>query len=169
MTQITIKKDRASENRLPVFTDIASKMDAVRERAFELFEGRGSTWGSELDDWFAAERDIFGSPAAELKETAGEYQMEVSLPGFAAKEVEVNATPNEVIVHAVTEKRNAGVDETVVWSELGTNDVYRRFAFPEGIDTEKMVAELDNGRLRVKAPKAKRAMKESKNIPVTAA
>jgi hypothetical protein len=36
-----------------------SSLDAVRERAFQLYEGRGSEHGHDLQDWLAAEFQIF--------------------------------------------------------------------------------------------------------------
>jgi hypothetical protein len=32
--------------------------DAVARRAYDLFLGRGSEHGHDLDDWFAAEREL---------------------------------------------------------------------------------------------------------------
>ena len=36
-----------------------SSLDAVRERAFQLYEERGSMHGHDLQDWLAAEFQIF--------------------------------------------------------------------------------------------------------------
>lgn len=169
MTQIAISKDLGSLKTLPVFNEVAKRMDQVRQRAFDMFTERGGEFGHEMEDWLAAEHDVLGWPAAELKERNGTFEMEISLPGFAPKEVEVTATPSEVIVHAATAERTTGEDEKVVWTEFGANDVYRRFAFPDGIDADKTMAELDNGLLRVKAPKSKAAPSEARKILVTPA
>jgi hypothetical protein len=32
--------------------------DAVRKRAYEIYQSRGSTHGADLDDWLEAERQI---------------------------------------------------------------------------------------------------------------
>ena len=32
--------------------------DEIRRRAFEIYERRGGSHGSDMDDWFAAEREI---------------------------------------------------------------------------------------------------------------
>ncbi|MBV6520379.1 MAG: hypothetical protein MNPFHGCM_00485 [Gemmatimonadaceae bacterium] len=153
MTKVTITKNTESTTALPVFDELARRMDVVRQRAFELFKGRGGGLGRDLDDWVAAEREVLGWPAAALKERDGTYEMEIALPGFTPGEVEVTASPNEVIVHAATKTRKKHESENVLWTEFGSNDVYRRFGFPDGIDTAGVTADFDGGLLRVKAPK----------------
>ncbi len=41
----------------PSVSDVESK---VRQRAYELYEGRGRTPGFDQEDWFQAEREIVG-------------------------------------------------------------------------------------------------------------
>lgn len=154
MTNISIRKDSESAQGLPVFRELAQRMEQVQQRAFELFERRGGAPGRDLDDWLAAEHDVLGWPAAELKEGPNDYEVEVTLPGFAAKDVEVTATPTQLIVHAAVEQQASGKEAGVAWSEFGTNDVYRRLSFPERVDAQKVTADFDNGLLRVKAPKS---------------
>jgi len=153
MTKIPIQRSGDDQRDLPVFSELSRRMDAVREKAFERFLNRGATMGSDLDDWIAAEEEVMGWPAAELKERDGTYEVDITLPGYTDKEVEVTATPSELIVHAATKHEASGEDARVVWSEFGSNDVYRRFGFPSAVDAAKVSAELDHGILKVVAPK----------------
>ena len=154
MPQVAITKVNDSEKKtLPVFGEIAKRLQGVQRRAFDLFEKRGRDLGHELEDWFNAEQELFGWPAAELTEKDGAYELEMTLPGFEAKDVEVTATPNEVIVHAATEKEKKTQKDKVLWTESGSNDVYRRFDVPNAINVDQVTAKLDNGILRVNAPK----------------
>lgn len=150
---VTKVKDAEKKTALPVFEEIAKRLQAVQQRAFELFEKRGGELGHELEDWFQAEHELFGWPAAELAEENGAYEIEVTLPGFETKDVDVTATPNEVIVHAATEKEKKTQKENVIWTEFGSNDVYRRFQVPIAINVDQVTAKLDNGILQIKAPK----------------
>ena len=150
---ITKVKDAEKKTTLPVFEEVAKRLQAVQQRAFELFEKRGGELGHELEDWFQAEHELFGWPAAELAEQNGAYEIEVTLPGFETKDVDVTATPNEVIVHAATEKEKKTQKENVLWTEFGSNDVYRRFQVPIAINVDQVTAKLDNGILQIKAPK----------------
>lgn len=168
MPEVNIQKvkDPAKET-LPIFADIAKRIDAVRQRAHELFEHRGGDLGRALEDWFTAEREVFGWTAAELSEKDTAYEIEFTLAGFDAKDVQVTATPNEIIVRAATREERKVEKEKVLWSEFGSKDVCRRFELPSPIDTDKVTAALDKGILRIKAPKG--AAAKEKNIVVASA
>ena len=58
MSGIRIQRANDDERALPVFSELAQRLDAVRQRAFELFATRGGTAGHELDDWIAAEHEV---------------------------------------------------------------------------------------------------------------
>jgi HSP20 family molecular chaperone IbpA len=165
MSDVPVKSfpDTAQKSILPVFEEIGKRIDMVRQRALELFERRGREFGHALDDWLKAEREIMGSwPAAELKEKDGAYELEMTLPGYQAKEVEVTATPSEIIVHAQTQHEEKKEEEgQVVWTEFGSNEVFRRFELPQPIEVEKATASLDKGILHVMAPKAPEAKKRT--------
>jgi HSP20 family protein len=152
MSQVAIKKVNDGEKTLPIFDEIAKRFEAVRRRAFDLFEKRGRQLGHELEDWFRAERELLGWPAAELSERDGSYEIQITLAGFDAKDVEVTATPSEIIVHAAKEEEKTTKKGEVLWTEIGSNNVYRRFEVPNPIDVDKVTAKLENGLLRIHAP-----------------
>jgi HSP20 family protein len=163
MSQIAIKRaDEAGKKTLPIFGEIAKRFEAVRERAFDLFEKRGRELGHEQEDWLTAERELFRWPAAELAEKDGAYEIHMTLPGFEAKDVEVTATPSEVVVHASTQDEKKTQKGNVLWTEFGSNDVYRRFELLNPINVDKVTANLENGLLRIKAPETAK-LRESKS------
>jgi HSP20 family protein len=164
MAQVAVTRVNDAEKKtLPVFGEIAKRLEGVQRRAFDLFEKRGGELGHELEDWFKAEHELLGWPAAELTEKDGAYELEITLPGFEVKDIEVTATPNEVIVHAATEKEKKTQKDNVLWTEFGSNDVYRRFDVPNAINVDQVTAKLDNGILRVNAPKTAKP-KETKAV-----
>jgi HSP20 family protein len=167
MSDVQIKRLNGDERTLPVFAELEKRLEAVRERAYGLFASRGRRAGSDLDDWMKAERELFGWTAGEMKERDGEYEVDVTLPGFKADEVELTATPNELIVHAQSKSEKKGGDDRVIWSEFGSSDVYRRFSLPTPVQAERISAELKNGVLKVHAPKSVAAKREATRIPVT--
>ncbi len=167
MANIAIQKvDKSDIDRLPIFEEIGKRLDVVRQNAFELFEKRGRELGHALDDWLNAEHQVFGWPAAELAELDSKYEVELTLPGFEAKEIEITATPSEIIVHAVCKAEKAEARK-VVWTEFGSNDVYRKFEMPQPIDVDKIQASLDKGLLHIIVAKAQAA--KPKAIEVAAA
>ena len=138
MSQVAIKKvNDASKEALPVFDEFA-------KRSREL--------GHDLEDWLNAERELLGWPAAELAEKDGAYEIQITLPGFEAKDVEVTATPSEIVVHAATKVEKKAEKGNVLWAEFGSNGVYRRFEVPRPINVDKVTANLENGLLRINAP-----------------
>jgi HSP20 family protein len=171
MTNVAIEKVKDNQPRtLPIFGEIERRFNDIRQRAVQLFENRGREFGHELDDWLAAEQEVLGRwSAAELKEKDQRYELQLTLPGFEAKEVEVTATPSEIIVHAETKHETKKTEGKVVWSEFGASDVYRRFELPEPVDVDKINAALDKGILRITAAKAPAKAVETKRVEVAAA
>lgn len=154
MSHVQIQRDAEGARTLPVFRELADRLEAVRERAFAHFSRRGGQPGHELDDWVTAEREVMGWPAAELKERNGAYEVDLTLPGFSPKDIEVTATPHEVIVHAVATTDRSGEDSRVLWSEFGRQEIYRRIDLPSAINADRVSASLDHGVLHLKAPKS---------------
>jgi HSP20 family molecular chaperone IbpA len=154
MANVAVQKvEKAEANRRPIFEEIEKRLQDVRKRAFELFEKRGRSLGYALDDWLRAEHEVCGWPAAELDERAAEYELQMTLPGFDAEEVQVTATPSEILVHAELKPEKPG-EAKVLWTEFGPNNIYRQFEMPEPIDVEKISARLEKGMLHIIAVKA---------------
>lgn len=156
MSNVVIQKvSDASQCALPIFEELAKRVDQVRQRALELFETRGREYGHALEDWLKAEREILsGWTAAELKERDGQFELDLTLPGYDAKEVQVTATPNEIIVQADAKHEEKQTEGQVLWTEFGSNHLRRRIQLPEPIDVDKVSAKLENGLLHVTAAKA---------------
>ena len=165
MANVTVQKIEKREAKpMPIFEEMEKRIGEVRQRAFDLFEKRGREFGHALDDWLRAEHDVCGWPAAELDEKAEEYELQMTLPGFDPEEVQVTATPSEILVHAELKPEKAE-EAKVLWTEFGPNNVCRRFAMPHPIDVEKTRARLDKGMLHITAAKAQVA----KATPITVA
>jgi HSP20 family molecular chaperone IbpA len=158
MPQVAITKVNSPEKKtLPVFAEIARRLDAVQRRAFDRFEKRGGESGHELDDWFEAERELFGRVGADLAENDSAYEIKLALPGFDPKEIEVTATPKQVIVHAAIQKQEKTKKDGILRTESGSEDIYRQFDLPVAINVDQVTARVDNGTLQINAPKAAKA------------
>ena len=156
MTAIAVRKVKGTEaDAAPFLDEIHALLAEVERRAFDLFERRGAALGRALDDWLEAERETLAAPPAELAETPGGYVLRMAIPGFAAKEVEVTATPQELFVRAEHSPTAAGGGERLCWSELPHDGkACRRVPLPEPIDVGKVTATLADGLLRIEAAKA---------------
>jgi len=172
MAQLSVQKVPAADDRsLPIFAEFEKLADRIRLQAFNLFSRRGGSAGHALDDWLAAEHEVCW-PAAQLVERDDAFSLEVALAGFEPGEVTVTATPRELIVKAVHKaekaesKNEKGVE--LRWSEFHSNDVYRRVELPSDVDVATVAANLQNGLLKIVAPKAA-SNKKAIAVKVTAA
>jgi HSP20 family protein len=127
--------------------------DKIRQRAFEVFECRGCADGRSLDDWLQAERDIVQSPEAELVEKDGKFQVQVAVPGFDSKDIRVTVMPMVLFVEAESKHEHEKSEGDVYFCELGQKRLFRRLDLPAPINVDKVSASLDQGILRLTAPK----------------
>lgn len=137
----------------PVFGKVEEALDAIRRRAFELFEKRGCAAGADVDDWLQAEKDLFFIPHAEVNESQKGFRVMVSVPGFDAGDIDVIALPQELLVEAKTERRLEPRRDNMRAGALESRILYRRFDLTVPIETDKVTARIDEGSLTIEAPK----------------
>jgi HSP20 family protein len=154
MSEVEVRKvSDARDRSLPIFSEFEKVAERVRLNAWKLFSHRGDGEGHALDDWLRAEREICW-PAAELTERDDYFKLKVALAGFEPKEIDVTATPTEIMIKAAHEQEDSGEKEDgLKWSEFRSNDVYRRIEFPSAVNTDEITAKFKNGLLQVRAPK----------------
>ena len=151
---VTIQKFRTREASLPFLKQVDRLFDQIRQRAFSLFEEREFSPGRDIEDWLAAEREILWSPPVELIENDQEFRARIAAAGFEAKEIQVTALPDAIVVQAESERKHENVGGEVRISELGSRKLYRRVDLPSPIDLDKTTATLDEGVLHLVAAKA---------------
>jgi HSP20 family protein len=159
MTDIAVQKiDYEKPVVGPVLQELKEAFDAIRAKAFELFERRGGTPGQEVDDWIQAERELFWVPQAELAETDTEFKIQLAVPGFDAKDLQVTAQRGEILVRGSAEKRVENQKKNVCYSEFSKKSLYRRFELAAPIEVERTTARVEQGMLTVTAPKKTMAL-----------
>lgn len=157
MPQVAVQKIHANEiESCPVLKDLKALSDQIRQRAYELFESRGSGDGLALDDWLKAENDLILTPESDLVEKNGQFQVQIAVPGFDPKDVAVDALPDALIVHAQESHKHEKTEENVYFCDFGEKSLFRRFDLPSPIDVDKVTASLDKGLLTVTASKVEK-------------
>jgi HSP20 family protein len=126
----------------------------IRQRAFDLFEKRGRAAGQELDDWLQAERELVWSPPFEVIQNQDKLTVRITLPGFDAKDLEVTATPEALIVRAESTHTHEEKEGEVQVCECSGRKLFQRVELPSAIDVDKAAASLEKGILEFSAPKA---------------
>jgi len=137
----------------PVFGKVQEALDAIRRRAFELFQKRGCAPEGDVDDWLQAEKDLFFVPHAEVNESDKGFRVMVAAPGFSAADIHVIALPQELLVEAKTERRLEPRRDSMQAGALESRTLYRRFDLTAPIETDKVTARIDEGSLTIEAPK----------------
>jgi HSP20 family protein len=154
MNTVSVLKIRDRNQPGPLLQDTLNLLDDVRNRAFELFQRRGGVPGNDMDDWLTAEREIFQVPRMEIAENEGEYQIQLGVPGFDAKDIRVAALPDALIVEGEAEHEYRSMEGNVRVSEFGERKLFRHIPLPEPVDVDHVSATLDEGLLRLRAAKA---------------
>jgi len=150
-----------------LFREMFEWTDRIAKRAYELFGMRGFTDGHDLDDWFAAERELLKPVALEVKNTPDEVMVRAEVPGFEPKDLEIEIEGINLVIrgkHETTKEEKKKEGKTI-YTERKTEEIYRVVELPAPVMVEMAKAELKNGVLELKLPKAAKP----KTIAITAA
>ena len=139
----------------------------IAQRAYELFRGRGTSCGDTWADWLTAERETVWKPAIELREKDGTFTVAAALAGVDPKDVNVDITPQDLVIKAQTEHAHSKDEGQVHQCEFVAGQVFRSVHFPKPVDVAKAKAEYRNGLLTVTAPIVAEA--QAKRLDIKAA
>lgn len=167
MSNVAIEKIHDPETAaMSLLVEMDGVATAIRNRAFEHFLRRGSIFGSDVDDWLRAERELVWSPGAEMTEGDKDVTLRVHAPGFESGDIKITATPDSILIEAEASHKHEESNGKVHFCEFARK-LIRRFDLPEAINVDKVAATLDKGVLQVVAAKAQQAQKD-RTVPVTA-
>ena len=125
------------------------------DRLFEDTFGRGRAGRSE---W---------TPAVDIRETDQELTFAVELPGTKPEDVEVTAEDGVLTIQGErTDEWTEGEEGRYHLVERHYGSFMRRFQLPQGVETEKIEADVEDGLLQVRIPKA--ALPQLKKIQIKA-
>ena len=97
-----------------------------------------------------------------MSESAEGFTVRAEVPGFAAKELEVNLDGQRLTISGKRETREERKDQKSVYSEYCSGQVLRVVDLSADVKAESATASLKDGILEVEIPKAAPA----KKIPV---
>jgi HSP20 family protein len=137
--------------------------DSLARRAFEIFEANGCFFGRDLADWTQAERELFHGAHVDVSESDAAFTVRAEVPGFSAKELEINLEGQRVTISGKREKHEERKDKKTIYSEFCSDQLLRVFDLPAAVNANAAKANLQGGILELEIPKAAPA----KAIPVT--
>ena len=134
-----------------VFDEVNEIQERITRRAYEIFERNGGVFGRELDNWLEAEEELLWKPSIELREKDGELLLEAALSGVDPKDVEIEVTPEDIMLKAETQHQHAEQKGIVHICEFKTGRMFRSVHLPTKINPDRVKAEFTNGLLRLTA------------------
>ena len=134
-----------------VFNQMKDMQDRIMRRAYELFEQHGGALGRDLQNWTEAEHEIAWKPPFELTEKDGRFQLEAAISGVNAKDIDIEVTPEDIVMKAETHHEHTEKKGLVHYCEFEKGKMFRAIHLPKKIDPDKVKAEFKDGLLRLTA------------------
>ena len=150
-----------------IFDEMGSIQDRIMLRAYDLFRINGAIVGRDLEDWLQAEQELVWKPSIELEEKDGEFRLQVAVPGVDPKDIDIEVTPEDILVKADLHHEHKEKKGEVYACEFESGNLLRTVHLPKKIDPDKVKAEFNNGILSLKAPIAEES--RARKIQVEAA
>ena len=119
------------------------ELDAMERRMRRLFDEAGVSQAP--------------LPSVDIYETAGEYVLELEVPGFEEKQLSVEVSDHMLTVKGERTEETEEEGKSFRLQERLATQFERRFELPAEADTAAVAADFKTGILTVHAPKAKRA------------
>jgi HSP20 family protein len=138
-----------------IIDELRQLNEAISRRAHEFF--RNHTHGDALADWLTAERELVWKPAVELRQKNGHFEVLAAVAGVDAKDLDVQATPDDILIKAAVDHKHESKEGTVQICEFERGNLFRSIHLPEKIDPASVKAEYRDGMLHLTAAIAKAA------------
>jgi HSP20 family protein len=149
-----ISTPSGSERNIEKFDQI---YDTIAKRAFEIFSDKGRGIGNDLADWLQAESEILHPVHLEIAETEEGLSVRAEVPGFTAKELNIQVEGNRLTIAGKHESREETTKGTTIYSERCAKEILRSIELPVAVEPTKVNAQLMNGILSIELPKAQNA------------
>ncbi|MBM4358719.1 MAG: Hsp20/alpha crystallin family protein [Deltaproteobacteria bacterium] len=123
-------------------------MQSMMQDVFEPFLAR--PWGGRL---FPTSLEVGLSPAFVVKERTDAYVIEADVPGVKESDVDITLSGSRLSVSGKRDETRREEGETFYGYERQYGSFTRSFSLPEGVDPERISADLDSGVLSILVPK----------------
>ncbi|OED42623.1 heat-shock protein [Flavobacteriaceae bacterium (ex Bugula neritina AB1)] len=133
---------------------------------FPLFNDKVSSWLDTndffSDDFFIRDKDL---PAMNVKENKDDFEIELAVPGFSKKDIEVTMEDDVLHICAKQSKEEVEEDENYTRREFSYSSFDRKLQLPGSINqNEKVKATYKNGLLSLSLAKKEEAKEPPKKV-----
>ena len=117
----------------------------------------------EQADVIRRDQQQWFKPATDIHETQDELVLRFDMPGVGPDQVDLTV---EKDLLTVTGKADPEAEGTPVYRETRIGDYQRQFSLSEQVDTDRITADMKDGVLTVRIPKAEKAKPKRIDIRV---
>ena len=122
-----------------------------------------------FDDFmFPTVKDDFGKMKCDIYEKDGAYHLEMDVPGFDKKDVQIEVDDNDYLTITAeknTEDSEEDADKNYIRKERNYGK-YQRAFYVGGIDKDNIQANFENGILKISMPKIEEEKSSKKTIEI---
>lgn len=138
-----------------IFKELQAIEDEIARNAFGLFLERGAVDGCALDDWLRAELNMFEPVPFKIAESDDSFTVKAEVPGFAAKDLKVEADSNTLLIRGAAEESQKSKDKKTEreFSRTTSRKIFRSIALPAQMNAKDASAKFGNGILTISVPK----------------
>ncbi len=108
---------------------------------------------SEMMPAWPTEELVQFAPAFEVKETKDNFVFKADVPGVSVEDLDIKLTQNRLSVIGKREAEKEEKTDTYYACERSYGSFTRSFTLPDGIDADKIAADLKDGVLTLTLPK----------------
>ncbi|MGZ5927173.1 MAG: Hsp20/alpha crystallin family protein [Rhizomicrobium sp.] len=123
----------------------------------------------DIEPLWRRELTLAATPAVDIVEKDGAFEVTAELPGMDEKNIEVKLDNGGLTIRGEKQEEKEEKQKGYHLQERSYGSFERYFAVPEGVDTDKIEASFKKGVLTVTLPKKPEAQKPAKKIDVKAA
>lgn len=99
-------------------------------------------------------------PAVNIKETTGEYSIELAVPGMKKEDFKLELENNMLTISSEKEENKNEKQDNYTRREYNYESFSRSFTLPETVKSEDLKASYENGVLKVAIPKKEEAKQQ---------
>ena len=176
-TPVEVKKTTPAPAHAPAPVPASDPWHSLRNEMDRLFDRFSGSFGMpswrRMFDWEPMRRSetafTFAAPSVDVAEDAKAYKITAELPGLEDKDIDVSIAGDMLVLKGEKTQAKEQKDKNYHMSERAYGSFQRAFALPDGVDRNKIAADLAKGVLTITLPKTAEAAKPAKKIAVKSA
>lgn len=106
----------------------------------------------EFGDSFVNSNKVV-SPSANVKELDDKFQIEMAVPGFKKKDIQINVEDNILHIESEVKHEDNKEEDNYLFHEFSKESFHRSFRLSNKVESEKINASYNDGVLTIDIPK----------------